>query len=194
VSEPIVYKITTEFVTDRTLEIEELVALAQSSYRKVVEPDADSMDEDEPYVVVDPVLRVWAGDNEIGGLNPKPVYHVYLAFYEMYEKDNRGTTRDVADDFYEECFISWDDANVRSDFYLDQYEGFDGVRIVSGVRMITVSARIHEILSKSDWGTSNWESWTLEDHKEWIRWCEEERWNSDNRVAEHLRYRTMTRP
>jgi hypothetical protein len=187
-SEPIVYKITTEFVTDRTLEIEELVALAQSSYRKVVEPDADSMDEDEPYVVVDPVLRVWAGDNEIGGLNPKPVYHAYIAFYRAFQAGNEGTAHDDADEYLEEYFISQEHAELRSDFYLDHFDGETGSRIETGWRMISVPRDIYETIVTSPWRD------IVDDDEYLARWRALDLWNPKYRVGEHLRYRILTRP
>ncbi len=187
-SEPIVYKITTEFVTDRALKIEELVGMAQASYAQIVDPDAESMDPEDPFLVVDPVLRVWAGDSEVGGLNPKPVYHAYIAFYRAFRAGNEGTAQDDADEYLEEYFLDGPDAEARSDFYLDHFEGETGSRIETGWRMISVPRDIYETMVASPWRD-------IADEDEYLaRWRSLDLWNPKYRVAEHLRYRTLTRP
>jgi hypothetical protein len=187
-SEPIVYRVSIEFTTDHPLEIEELVALARSSYGKIVEPDADSMDPDEPYDVVDPVLRVWAGDSEVAGLRPQPVYHAYIAFYRAFEAGNDGNSHEDADEYLEEYFVSDAEASERSDLYLDKFEGEAGARIESGVRMISVSAEVYEIIKSCPWRN------LLDDDEYLARWRDLDLWNPKHRIAEHLRYRTLTRP
>jgi hypothetical protein len=188
VSEPIVYRISIEFATDRALKTEELVEIAQASYAEVVDPDVDPMDPEYPFLVVDPVLRIWAGDSEVAGLNPQPVYHAYIAFYRAYEAGNDGNSQEDADEYLEEYFLTHLDADARSDHYLERFEGEAGARIESGVRMISVSAEVYEIVASSPWAD-------LPDEDEYLaRWRDLDLWNPKHRIAEHLRYRTLTRP
>ena len=176
-----VYRISIEFATDRALKTEELVAIARASYAEVGKHD-------DSYVVVDPVLRVWAGDSEVAGLDPRPVYHAFIAFYRAFEAGNDATAQEDADEYLEEYFLDGRDAEARSDLYLERFEGEAGARIESGVRMIVVSEEICKIIAECPWGG-------LADDDEYVaRWRALDLWSPKYRIAEHLRYRTLTRP
>lgn len=189
-SEPIVYRIATEFSTDRPLKIEELVSMARASLAQVVDSDEDSMD---PFRVVDPVLRVWAGDSEVAGLDPKPVNHVYVAFYEVFLEGNNGDTKAEADEYGRMTFLEDRLAQEKADWYLENVEMILGVRRVAGsrvkvgVRMVVVPEDIYSLLS-----AHRWNEWAPEEQDRYSEWLANDLWNAQTRVAEHLRYRNLT--
>jgi hypothetical protein len=172
------YRLEIAFTTNRTLSLEELVHLGGHAWTQVNEPSEDWVNEDEPYDTIDPVLCLWIGDDAVAGLNPKPVYHAHVAWYEFFDESNDGTLPQQADDMDWHCFASEDDADHLSQSWLspDAWAPMSRVRVY--VRTIVVPEWAFRHLNDEiiDLPVDDFSDW-LSDYI----------WADEHRVAERMR-------
>lgn len=178
-SESPIYRIEIEFRSSRALKLEELTGLAGAAYTQVAEPDEEAMDGDDPFDIVSPDLRVWAGQNPIGGLNPKPVYHAHLVWYTYFEESNLlGRTEQEADDLDWHCFASEDDAERLAQEWLEPNAWPVMSRAYVYTRMVVVPEWAYNYLNDDE------RDIPVDDFNEWLR---DYIWDEEHRVAERMR-------
>lgn len=178
-SEATNYRIAIDFRTDRPLTVEELVDLGGQAWTQVNEPSEEQPNEDDPYTTIDAELRLWIGENEVAGLNAKPVYHAHVAWYHFFEEGNPGRTARDADDTDWHCFADEKEAEQMAQGWLADDAWERGCRAHVGVRMIVVPEWVFLYLNSSE--TSD------EDDLVWADWSSDEVWNEERRVGERMR-------
>ena len=179
-SEAITYRIAIDFTTNRPLTLEELIDLGGQAWTQVNEPSEEQPNEDDPYSTIDAEMRLWVGKDEVAGLNPKPVYHAHVAYYELFEEGNLGRTARDADDMGWYCFAEESQAEELAEEWLADDAWTKGSRAHVGVRMIVVPEWVNDYLRSSDAGTEE-----LNDR--WLEWSQGEVWNEERRVGERMR-------
>lgn len=177
-SEPITYRIAIDFTSNRPLTLEELIDLGGQAWTQVNEPSEEQPNEDDPYSTIDPVLRLWVGRNEVAGLNPVPVFHAHVAWYEFFEEGNEGKTAQDANDLDWTCFADEAEAEALAQSWLapDAWAPMSRARVY--VRMIVVPEWAYRYLKDE---TSDI---PVDDFSEWLS---DYIWSEDNRVAERMR-------
>jgi len=177
-SEPITYRITFDFTTDRPLTPEELVHLGGQAFTQIHEPSEDWLNEDEPYETHGVEMRLWVGDNEVAGWKREPVCHAHVAYYEFFDESNDGTLAQQADDMDWHCFAFEDDAETLAQSWLarDAWAPMSRVRVY--VRMIVVPEWAYHYLNDDlrDIPVDNFSDWM----SDYI-------WADEHRVAERMR-------
>ena len=179
-SEPITYRIAIDFTTNRPLTLSELVDLGGQAWTQIHEPSEEQENEDDPYDTVDPVLRLWVGDSEVAGLDPKPVFHAHVAWYEYWEDGNWSNQKIDMDDTGWHCFAHESEAEELAEEWLAPDAWPEGSRANVGVRMIVVPEWDKDYLESSDPIDSELES-------KWHEWSCKEVWNEERRVGERMR-------
>lgn len=177
-SEPITYRIAIDFTTNRPLTLEELIDLGGQAWTQVHEPSEEQPNEDDPYDTIDPVLRLWVGNDEVAGMNPKPVFHAHLAWYEFFDESNDGTLPQQADDMDWHCFASESDAEEQAQRWLarDAWAPMSRVRVY--VRMVVVPEWAYRLLNDE----------VVESPVEhFSEWLSDYIWADEYRVAERMR-------
>ena len=177
-SESPTYRLEIAFTTNRTLTLEELVHLGGIAWTQVNEPSEDWINEDEPYDTIDPVLSLWIGDDEVAGLNPEPVYHAHVAWYEFFDESNDGTLTQQADDVDWECFASEEEAERLAQSWLapDAWAPMSRARIY--VRQIVVPEWAYHYLN------DDLRDIPVDDFSDWLS---DYIWADEHRVAERMR-------
>lgn len=178
-SEPINYRIAIDFTTSRPLTLEELILLGGQAWTQVNEPSDEQPNEYEPYDTKDAELRLWIGEDEVAGLDAKPVYHAHVAWYQHFHEGNLGYTMQEADDVDWQCFHHEVDAERLAEFWLRDGAWSEGSRANVGVRMIVVPEWVSLYLQSSD----N----SAEDDAYWTDWSQDEVWSDKRRVGERMR-------
>lgn len=177
-SEPTTYRIAIEFTTNRPLTIAELVDLGGQAWTQVHEPNEEQENVDDPYDTIDPDLRLWIGDNEVAGLNPTPVFHAHVAWYEFFDESNDGTLPQQADDVDWECFASEEEAERLAQSWLapDAWAPMSRARVY--VRMVVVPEWAYHYLNEDT------RDIPVDDFSEWLS---DYIWADEHRVAERMR-------
>lgn len=178
-SEPITYRIAFDFTTNRPLTLDELIDLGGQAYTQVNEPNEEQENEDDPYDTAGVEMRLWVGEDEVAGLNEKPVYHAHVAYFEFFEEGHFNRPSDEADDFDWHCFADEAEAEALAEIWLAEGYWAKGSRVNVGVRMIAVPEWVHIYLesSKND----------EEANDKWLEWSPGEVWNKERRVGERMR-------
>ncbi len=177
-SEPITYRIAIDFTTNRPLTLEELVLLGGQAWTQVHEPSEDQPNEDDPYDTIGAQMRLWIGDNEVAGLNPKPVYHAHVAYYEFFDESNDGTLPQQADDMDWHCFANEAEAEALAQSWLtpDAWAPMSRARVY--VRTVVVPEWAYRHLNDEIIDLP------VEDFSDWLS---DYIWAEENRVAERMR-------
>jgi len=174
-SEPITYRIAIEFTTNRPLTIPELVDLGGQAWTQVHEPNEEQENMDDPYDTIDPDLRLWIGDNEVAGLDPKPVFHAHTTWYEFFEE---GNDSDDVDDVDWHCFANEADAEALAQKWLkpDAWAPMSRVRV--HVTTIVVPEWAYRYLNEETTDVP------VDDFSDWLS---DYIWDKDHRIAERMR-------
>jgi hypothetical protein len=177
-SEPITYRITFDFTTDRPLTPEELVHLGGQAFTQIHEPSEDWLNEDEPYSTHGVEMRLWVGDNEVAGWKREPVCHAHVAYYEFFEEGHFNRPSNEADDMDWHCFPNEAEADALAERWLGEDAWAKGSRVNVGVRMIVVPEWAYHYLNDDlrDIPVDNFSDW-LSDYI----------WADEHRVAERMR-------
>ena len=177
-SEPINYRIAIDFTTNRPLTLDELIVLGGQAWTQVHEP-ADDEEESDPFETIGVELSLYVGEDEVGGLNPKPVHHAHVAYYQYFEEGNPGHTMQEASDVDWYCFADEAEAEATAERWLAAGAWSSTARVNVGVRIIVVPEWVSLYLQSSE--TSD------EDDATWADWSQDEVWNIERRVGERMR-------